>query len=252
MATPESDAADRSKQLLDRFAQRFSSEIVPKHIERTKLLAKPEEFDINPFLTPYLSAFATGEVSRRGMAQILVLVRALGPSITTSFGTNMQKFMSDDLATVFGSTTPGIDIEFIDQVDSRKKFAQVKLGPNTINRDDVATIDRHFTAIKNLSRTNNLSLQLDQLIIGVVYGQPGELSQHYRSLKDEYHYPVFIGSQFWSRLTGDEGFYEKLVTKILDAVQGVDSREVIAEAIENLAESEALRDLEKLLQAERA
>ena len=247
MLTPDVPASELSNQLLDRFAHRFSNEIVPKHIERTKLLANPNEFDINPFLTPYLSAFATGEVSRRGMAEILVTVRALGPSITTSFGANMQKFMSDDLVTVFGSTTAGIDIEFVDQVDFLKKYAQVKLGPNTINRDDVATIDRHFHSIKNLSRTNNLALQLDQLIVGVVYGQPGELSMHYRSLRDEYHYPVFVGAEFWRRLTGDESFYEKLIAKIVDSVHDIDSREVLKDAVDELSESEALHQLEALV-----
>jgi len=71
----------------------------------------------------------------------------------------MQKFISDVLKDSFGSMVAGIDIEFIDAIDGRKKYCQAKLGPNTINKDDIETIHNHFKAARNLGRTNNIAVQ---------------------------------------------------------------------------------------------
>ena len=105
----------------------------------------------------------------------------LGASITTSFGQNLQRFTSDVLG-AFGSTTQGIDIEFIDQIDKQKKYCQLKAGPNTINKDDVDTIHNHFRNIRNLARTNNLQVTLQDLVVGVIYRESYQLSGHYKAI----------------------------------------------------------------------
>jgi len=110
--------------------------------------------------------------------------------------------------------TFGIDIEYYDLIDKRKKYCQMKAGPNTINKDDVTTIHNHFKSIKNLSTTNNLKLQLDDMIVGVVYGNRKQISQHYKILEKEYNYTVLVGNEFWTRLTGDKNFYDDLITSI--------------------------------------
>lgn len=51
---------------------------------------------------------------------------------------------------MMGSVGGGIDIEFVDSFDDRKKYCQLKSGPNTINKDDVITIKNHFQGIKTL------------------------------------------------------------------------------------------------------
>lgn len=79
-----------------------------------------------------------------------------------------------------GSTTQGIDIEFMDATDGRKKYCQLKAGPNTINHDDVTTIINHFNGVRNLARTNNLHIGTNDMIVGVIYGEPSELSSHYK------------------------------------------------------------------------
>ena len=137
----------------------------------------------------------------------------LGTSITTSFGTNIQRFANDVLES-FGSTTSGIDIEFIDQIDQKKKYCQLKAGSNTINKDDVETLAGHFRSVIHLGRTNNLSLSHDQLVVGVIYGERNELSGHYKRLETQYFHPVHPGKDFWHRLTGDEDFYADLAVAI--------------------------------------
>ena len=67
----------------------------------------------------------------------------------------MQTFISSVLES-YGSLVPGIDLEFIDGLDGRKKYCQAKLGPNTLNKDDITTIHNHFRNARNLGKTNNL------------------------------------------------------------------------------------------------
>lgn len=57
----------------------------------------------------------------------IIEARSLGTSINTSFGTNLQKFCSDILSG-YASTTSGIDIEFIDFIDGKRKYCQIKAG----------------------------------------------------------------------------------------------------------------------------
>ncbi|CAN5236392.1 hypothetical protein BH23BAC1_BH23BAC1_36660 [soil metagenome] len=107
----------------------FREEIVESHInqacERAGSLAN---FNVNPFLFKYLANFLEGNDDPRSIAKALVYPRLLGSSITTSFGMKIQKLISI-LFKGLGSTTPGIDIEFIDILDNRKKYCQIKSGP---------------------------------------------------------------------------------------------------------------------------
>lgn len=191
----------------------FRTSIAESHIRNTEKLADPDEFNINPFLVHYLSNFLAGNSDRINLAKALIYPRVLGTSITTSFGTHIQKFANDVLDS-FGSTTSGIDIEFVDQLDQKKKYCQLKAGPNTINKDDVETLAGHFRSVINLGRTNNLSLSHDQLIVGVIYGERNELNGHYTRLENQYFHPVHPGKDFWHRLTGDEKFYTDLALAI--------------------------------------
>ena len=145
----------------------------------------------------------------------------------------VQKFIS----TVFeglGSTTPGIDIEYIDNLDNRKKYCQLKAGPNTINYDDVETIFRHFEATINLARTNNLNIGFNDLVVGVVYGEPKQLSTHYQKIDKKY--PVLVGVEFWHRITGSEKFYFDLIEAFGEVANEVDGTKVLKETINKLSQ----------------
>lgn len=147
----------------------FRSIIIPAHIRNLKKL-KLSDFTVNPFLVNYLAAFLCGNTEPESLAKALVYPRILGTSINTSFGTNIQVFISS-LAEIAGSASgiDGIDIEFIDALDGRKKYCQCKAGPNTINKDDVATILGHFTHLQDKARIDRLPIQIDDMIVGVLY-----------------------------------------------------------------------------------
>jgi hypothetical protein len=111
----------------------------------------------------------------------------------------------------------------------------MKSGPNTINKDDVETISGHFQATIRLARTNNLRISLDDMIVGVIYGESNELSGHYKRIINQYHHPVHIGKDFWHRLTGDEEFYAKLIAAIGSIAIEADYSHELEETIEQLA-----------------
>lgn len=194
----------------------FRNEIALNHIQNTKKLTKLKEFNLNPFLDKYKASFLTGNDDPLSIAKALIYPRVLG--------------------------TAGIDIEFIDKTDGHRKYCQVKAGPNTINKDDIDTIKGHFTAVRHLARTNNQRIALDDLIIGVFYGTPEELNAHYKKLNEEY--PVYVGVEFWFRLTGEQDFYHKLTNAISEVAIEFDSSQLVEEVIKELAE-----EIESLLKS---
>ena len=211
----------------------FRTKVAEKHTANTKKLSAPGEFNINPFTHKYLARFAFGDASPESMAKVLLYPRVLGTSISTTFGTQLQYFCNEVLSS-YASTTSGVDIEFTDCLDGRRKYCQVKAGPTTINHDDVDTIKRHFKAVQNLARVNHSDLRLTDCIIGVFYGTEQSLSACYKRLNEEY--PVYVGKGFWHRLTGDEGFYAELINAFAEVADEMDSSALVQQVIRDLAD----------------
>lgn len=203
----------QEKELLELITNYFKDKIFENHkINVLKNHSKLKSYNINPIVVKYLSKILEDDFTPLGIAKALYFPRVLGTSINTSFGTRIQN-MFVEIGLAGGSLIKGMDIEFIDKIDGRKKWCQLKSGPNTINSEDVRPLLRKFKTVLNLARTNNISLNNNDLILGVLYGEEESLSQHYRKIDEEH--PVIIGQEFWHRITGFENFYAKLV-KILD------------------------------------
>lgn len=210
----------------------FRNVIATNHIKNTRKLSDLNEFNVNPFLIKYLANYLSGDHSPQNIARALILPRVLGTSITTSFGQNLQKFIHTTLEG-FGSTTKGMDIEFVDKIDGRRKYCQIKAGPQTINYDDVTTITNHFKSAINLGRANGVPIANMDCVVGVFYGEKEELSQFYRMLGNDF--TVLAGKDFWLHLSGDPDFYDKLTDAIGDIAQDFDSTELLNDTINKLA-----------------
>ncbi len=235
---------DEKDAILEKAQIWFKESISENHIKNTKKLVKVSKFDVNPFLAVYLSNFLTGNTKPESIAKALLYPRVLGTSITTSFGTNIQKFTNEVLSS-FGSTTSGIDIEFIDQINNNKIYCQLKSGPNTINKDDVETIVGHFKKVINLGRTNNLRITHDDMVVGIIYGDNASLNGHYKRITGEYDYPIYIGQKFWYRLTGDENFYSDLIHAIGQVAIEADFSEELEDVIIELSKASEIKALSK-------
>lgn len=200
------------KELLLIITDYFKNKIFENHkINSIKTHSKLKSYKINPIIVKYLSKILENDFTPIGIAKALYYPRILGTSINTSFGTRIQN-MFVELNLAEGSLIKGMDIEFIDKIDKRRKWCQLKSGPNTINSEDVNPLLRKFTTVTNLARTNSMNLNNSDLILGVLYGEKDQLSQHYQKIDKQF--PVIIGKEFWHRITGFENFYDKLVSNL--------------------------------------
>lgn len=226
----------KKKQIIASGKQFFREVIIPNHLKGLREL-KLKDFNINPFLVNYLAAFLCGNTEPESLAKALIYPRILGTSINTSFGQNIQVFISH-LAEIAGNASgiTGIDIEFIDALDGRKKYCQCKAGPQTINRDDVATILGHFTYLQNKARLDRMDVNIGDMIVGVLYGEPTELSGNYKSIDKTC--PVYCGSVFWEHLTGDKLFYHRLAKAFGEVVEedDIDGSFIIMAKIKEIAQ----------------
>ena len=227
---------DKQKQsIIESGKQYFRQIIIPNHIKGLEKLHL-KDFSINPFLINYLAAFLCGNTEPESLAKALVYPRILGTSINTSFGQNIQIFISK-LAEVAGAASgiDGIDIEFVDAIDGRKKYCQCKAGPSTINSPDVATIMGHFGHLQNKARLDRLPLQINDMIVGVLYGEPEELSANYKNIDKTY--PVYCGAEFWEHITGDKDFYHRLAKAFGEVVEedSINGSRLINEKIKQIA-----------------
>ncbi|WP_370398559.1 PmeII family type II restriction endonuclease [Tenacibaculum dicentrarchi] len=228
-------------ELLKIVTKYFEEKIFDNHkINSLKNHSKLKSYKINPILVKYLSKILENDFSPIGIAKALYLPRVLGTSINTSFGTRIQN-MFVELQLADGSLIKGMDIEFIDKIDNRKKWCQLKSGPNTINSEDVNPLLRKFSTVANLARTNQINLNNSDLILGVLYGDEAQLSQHYRKI-DEKH-PVIIGAEFWHRITGFTDFYEKLVINLDKMILSLDTEDFFKQGYLALAKEIESSDL---------
>ena len=220
--------------ILTKAKEQFRQKVVEKHIANTTKCTDIREFNVNPFLLTYLAQYGFGDSTPESLAKALVYPRVLGTSINTTFGNFIQGFCNDVLES-YASVVQGIDIEFIDALDGRKKYCQLKAGANTINSKDVQPIIGEFNTIKNLARVNRMAdfNPLHDCVVCIIYGTPAELSNNYKNIAKEY--PVFIGQQFWHRLTGDPDFYNDLIEAFVEVAAESNGVALINEVVTELA-----------------
>lgn len=205
----------------------FDTKIFKNHISASiNKNAKLKSYKINPILVKYLSHVLEKNYTPIGVAKALFYPRVLSTSITTSFGSKIQK-MFVELGIAKGSMIQGMDIEFRDHIDGREKWCQLKAGPNTINHDDVKPLIQKFTKTINLARTNDAfkGISNNDFIVAVLYGEEKDLSQHYQKINNIH--PVIVGRDFWHRVTGFPNFYEKLVVQLHKKIETIDTKDLI-------------------------
>lgn len=219
----------------------FKEKIFDNHkINSLKTHSKLKSYKINPILVKYLSKILENDYTPIGIAKALYYPRILGTSINTSFGTRIQN-MFVELGLAQGSLIKGMDIEFVDKVDGRKKWCQLKSGPNTINSEDVRPLLKKFSTVTHLARTNAMNLNNSDLILGVLYGKEDQLSQHYKKIDEDF--PVIIGEEFWYRITGYPKFYNKLVSDLDLMILDIDTEDFFKRGYIALAKEIETSDL---------
>ncbi|MET4083853.1 hypothetical protein ABIB40_003826 [Pedobacter sp. UYP30] len=236
------------EETIEEIVEYFKTYIFENHIKASiNTHSKLKSYNINPIVVKYLSKVLEGGYTAVGVAKALFYPRVLGTSINTSFGTRIQN-MFVDLKLAEGSLIKGMDIEFMDKIDNRRKWCQLKSGPNTINSEDVKPLVRKFTDTINLARTNKAFKNINNtdFIVGVLYGEQVDLSMHYKVI-DKTH-PVLIGKEFWARVTGFPTFYDGLVENLRILIDNIDTQDLMNKGVAQLAneiESSQLFDFSK-------
>lgn len=221
--------------ILAEIVEYFKVYIFENHITASiNTHSKLKSYNINPIVVKYLSKVLENNYTATGVAKALFYPRVLGTSINTSFGARIQN-MFVDLKIAEGSLIKGMDIEFIDKIDNRRKWCQLKSGPNTINSEDVKPLIKKFTDTINLARTNKAFKNINNtdFMVGVLYGEVDELSMHYKVI-DKTH-PVIIGKEFWHRVTGFPDFYDGLVQNLQLLIENIDTQDLINLGVEKLS-----------------
>jgi hypothetical protein len=223
------------QELINKIVAYFGTNIFEKHISSSLTKhCKLKSYNINPIVVKYLSKVLENNYSPEGVAKALYYPRVLGTSINTSFGTQIQN-MFVDLQIGEGSMIKGMDIEFMDKIDNRKKWCQLKSGPNTINSEDVNPLIKKFSNTINLARTNRAlaDIRNTDFIVGVLYGEEHELSMHYKKINAIH--PVMIGKDFWHRITGHPDFYSGLVSALHESINKIETYNLIHVGCNKLA-----------------
>lgn len=233
---------ERQKQdIIESGKEYFRSIIIPNHLKNLKKL-QLSSFDINPFLINYLAAFLCGNTEPVSLAKALVYPRILGTSLNTSFGQKIQVFISQLQEVVGGASgIDGIDIEFVDAIDGRRKYCQCKAGPKTITLKDMTNILGNFKNLMKKLEQDRMDLEFDDLVVGVLYGEKNKLATFYNAIGS--HYPVLCGSEFWEHLTSDDTFYHRLAKAFGEVVEGdgIDGSALILDKVNEIAEEIKLK-----------
>lgn len=220
----------------------FEENVIERHVKNIELRANGKKITINPFITAYLGTNDLGRITYTSVARSLLYPIALGASITTTFGTSLQKFLAAELPNAQESVVSGMDIEFDDAITERHVYCQVKAGPRTINAGDVPVIQKAFQDLSNLAKVNGPNLNpITDYCVGVLYGEKDELCQHYQKLGQTIN--VYSGSDFFLHLTGDPHFYSELISEFSKARKnGKTLYRIIEETIGKLSKSDLVRN----------
>ena len=224
----------QKQEIIENFKKWWRDDLATAHKQNTLKLVNLNEFTINPFLWSYLAYYLEGKGDPKALAKVLIYPRVLGTSVNTSFGQRFQNFITKYFKGTFGSSIPGIDIEFEDKLDGRRKYCQIKAGPNVVNRDDVQSVNGHFREAKARARTNHLMVVAEDYMFCLLYGEKWEWNGFVKEIDKEYI--VVSGKDFWHRFTGDEDFYSDLIKAIGEIAKEYNMKEAIEEVVDKLAD----------------
>ena len=188
----------------------FRQEIFEPHLNALEnKFANLDSYAANPFLSPYLSRILENEYSANALAKTLYFSRTLSTSINTSFGTHIRKVLvKNNLAQSINSRSN--IISFTDRTTNLSTGCLLKAGPRTINSGDIVGIRR---TLDNLN-------DVEHRAIGVIYGSEEDMNASYQELAKTHN--IFLGKDFWHRITGDETFYGQLSQAMIELSNNLD------------------------------
>lgn len=99
----------------------------------------------------------------------------------------------------------GIDLEF--DKDGVRYIVSIKSGPNWGNSSQIKKMEDYFTRAKKIIRQGNTS-QTVEAVNGCCYGRDNK--------PEKGNYKKLCGQEFWSLISGDESFYQRIIRPLGD------------------------------------
>lgn len=218
-------------ELLER-AQLFFEEKFMKNQKAAFKKLTLDKITYNPFLIRELASRISDTIDSESVAKALVYPRVLGTSANTSFGSNTQNMIVEIMGQDVVSNVSGMDIEYHSPVTGDYRWAQLKSGPNTINKPDIAPMEDDFQKAQNLARQNrNTRFTFNSSVCAVLYGEHDQLSSVYKTMESNGKVIILVGEEFWYDLTGYKDFYQKLIKSVERASQSISLKSTIDEAV---------------------
>lgn len=167
-----------------------------------------DSLDFDPYFINYLSTSTKEDSQFVELAKAIVYPEVFNRVFIFSADNKIQTLVSlfQDF-TLGASRFDGIDFEFIDAIDGRHKYCQCMAGPGTSDDDD--DIIPTLKQFKHIMTQPDLDVQFDDIVVGVLFGKYEYMAMPLMTLDAQYR--VWCGADFWLHLTGDKGFYIRML-----------------------------------------
>jgi len=165
---------------------------------------------VNPFLAPLVAK------TPASLAQFIVAQR-LERSIVTSMGNAAQKIARITGTFMKSSGVAGADLEGFEVNLKRHLLMQVKIGPDTVNKDIGDSIESKLAEAERRVKSGGMPPGWVVVrMLGMCYGQPRHRNNWVMRLETKGFDVSKIGRQFWTFTTGDPAAYKEVFEIALD------------------------------------
>ena len=152
---------------------------------------------VNPFVAVLVAR------TPEELAEFIVAQR-VERGLVTSLGTQLQKIARSIGTVMHSSGVAGADLEGLDTRFQRHMLMQVKMGPDTVNKDIGDQIAAKLGQAENRIRQGGLPTDwIVMKMLGMCYGRPSHRNRWVMDLQGRGFDVDKIGRDFWGFITGE-------------------------------------------------
>lgn len=211
----------------------FRKIIIPNHIKGLKSL-RLKDFKINPFMVNYLA----GKISFEDFAKALLYPVMFDTLVSSGPLSAFNQFVArlSELTDGF-SDINGIDFEFTDAIDGKRKYCQCRPSLVALTDDETAEVLGNFKKAYEQSQAEGVDMQINDLVMAFPYGDENIFSGNSKIISS--HYDILYGEEFWHRLSGDRNFYYRICKAFAEVIEEPNSEGgmLVKEKVADLAQS---------------
>ena len=204
----------------------LESNAFPRHVKNLKSLS-PNDLVLNHFSASYAAGTIGGvPLTANSLARALVIPRALGSSLSTIVSRQLRFFCGE---------LPGVEVvgkhanqvNYTDRVDDTNRIGIFAGGPSNLNSPGRKTLEGKLTRLHA-----QIGRSAPAPVVCVTHGEISNLNSSFKKLDPKY--AVFVGGDFWHRVTGDPNFYRELSFRLSWSAAAAGSKVALSDAIKRV------------------